>query len=154
MHDELNDKEAAEAALHEQHKCLLFLIVDDSQSMRKIIKHALRKLGYTNTVEAYDGKDALKAMDTNEVGFVICDWNMPRMKGIEFLRVLRTKDEYKELPFLMVSAESKTENIFEAIQSGVTNYLPKPFSIEMLQRKIETILLFRTSTAALHSLDT
>jgi two-component system chemotaxis response regulator CheY len=129
-------------------KELVFLLVDDSQSMRKIIKRGLSKLGYVKTLEAYDGKDALRVMAENQVDFVICDWNMPRMKGIDLLRELRTREEYKSLPFLMVSAEAKTEDIFEAIQSGVTNYLPKPFSVEMLQRKIEAVLQITFSGTA------
>lgn len=148
MHNDSKEKETTAVSLHEHHKHLMFLIVDDSQSMRKIIKRALSKIGFYNFLEAYDGKDALKVIDVNVVDFVVCDWNMPRMKGIDLLRELRMRDEYKNLPFLMVSAEAKTEDIFEAIQSGVTNYLPKPFSVEMLQRKIEAVLQFKFSGTA------
>lgn len=150
MPDDENLSPPSDQSAPEPRKELSFLIVDDSQSMRKIIKRGLSKLGYLKTLEAYDGKDALKVMAENAVDFVICDWNMPRMKGIDLLRELRTREEYKNLPFLMVSAEAKTEDIFEAIQSGVTNYLPKPFSVEMLQRKIEAVLHIKFSGTAAH----
>lgn len=119
---------------------LNFLIVDDSTSMRKIIIRAIKPMGKVVFHEAHSGKNALTVLKEQPVDFIVCDWNMPGMTGIELLRALRADDKYKALPFLMVSAESKTENIMEAIQNGVNNYLPKPFNPDVLRKKIQFIL--------------
>ena len=121
-------------------KNLCFLVVDDSNSMRKIISRTIREMGFEYVFEADDGTDALQILERVNVGFVVSDWNMPRMKGIDLLNAIRNKNDYKDIPFLMVSAESKMDNIMEAIREGVTNYLPKPFTPDMLRKKIEVIL--------------
>lgn len=117
-----------------------FLVVDDSQSMRRIIARTLRKMGCEVVFEAHNGRSAWEHIQNERIDFIVCDWNMPGMKGIELLREIRKSDKYKDLPFLMVSAEVNTERIFEAIQCGVSNYLPKPFTPDILRKKIEVIL--------------
>lgn len=119
---------------------MAFLVVDDSHSMRRIIMRVLAAMGCKAILEADCGKAALQVLEKRNVDFIVCDWNMPGLKGIDVLRFVRASDVLKDVPFLMVSAESKTENIVEAIQSGVSNYLPKPFTPDILQKKIEAIL--------------
>lgn len=119
---------------------MAFLIVDDSHSMRRIIKRTIRDMGCKAVFEADSGKEAMKILADAVVDFIVCDWNMPGMSGIELLQYVRASNVLKDMPFLMVSAESKTENIVEAIRNGVSNYLPKPFNAEMLRKKIEVIL--------------
>ncbi len=121
---------------HEMH----FLVVDDSQSMRRIIARTLRKMGCKAVFEAHNVRSAQEVLEAERIDFIVCDWNMPGMKGIEFLQEIRNSEQYKDLPFLMVSAEVNTDNIFEAIKSGVSNYLPKPFTPDILRKKIEVIL--------------
>ena len=117
-----------------------FLIVDDFATMRRIIRNLLRQLGYNNIEEAEDGAVGLRKLQSQEVDFVICDWNMPNMTGIELLREIRSDDSLKGLPFLMVTAEAIKENIIEAVKAGVSNYIVKPFTADVLQEKIEAIL--------------
>jgi two-component system, chemotaxis family, chemotaxis protein CheY len=117
-----------------------FLVVDDSTSMRRIIIRTLKELGCTDILEAASANAALPILDQLEIDFIVCDWNMPGMKGIDLLRKVRSTEKLKNLPFLMVSAESNTEMMLEAIQCGVSNYLPKPFKPEILRKKIEVIL--------------
>lgn len=124
---------------------MAFLVVDDSHSMRRIIIRVIASMGCKTILEADCGKAALKVMEESQVDFIVCDWNMPGMKGIDVLRFVRASETFKDTPFLMVSAESKTENIVEAIQSGVSNYLPKPFTPEILRKKIEVILNARSN---------
>lgn len=119
---------------------MTFLVVDDSHSMRRIIIRTLKAMGCETILEADCGRTALEVLRAEIVHFIVCDWNMPGMKGIDLLRELRADDEFKSIPFLMVSAESKTENIMEAIQNGVNNYLTKPFTAHILRKKIEAIL--------------
>ncbi len=115
------------------------LVVDDFSTMRKIIKNILRQLGFTNVIEADDGSTGWEALNRENVDFIISDWNMPKMSGIEFLRKVRASEEYAELPFLMVTAEAQQENIIEAVQAKVTNYIVKPFTPETLNQKIQKI---------------
>lgn len=117
-----------------------FLIVDDFATMRRIIRNLLRQLGYSSIDEAEDGAVALRKLESQEFDFIICDWNMPNMTGIELLREVRSNDALKELPFLMVTAEAIKENIIEAVKAGVSNYIVKPFTADVLQSKIEAIL--------------
>lgn len=117
-----------------------FLIVDDFATMRRIIRNLLRQLGYNNIEEAEDGAVGLRKLQSQEIDFVICDWNMPNMTGIELLREIRSDDSLKGLPFLMVTAEAIKENIIEAVKAGVSNYIVKPFTADVLQEKIEAIL--------------
>ncbi|WP_018123990.1 chemotaxis response regulator CheY [Desulfovibrio oxyclinae] len=115
------------------------LVVDDFSTMRKIIKNILRQLGFTNIVEADDGTTAWDVLNKDNIDFIVSDWNMPNMSGIELLRKVRGSEEYADLPFLMVTAEAQQENIIEAVQAKVSNYIVKPFTPETMSQKIEKI---------------
>ena len=115
------------------------LIVDDFSTMRKIIKNILRQLGYENVVEADDGTTAWELLNKDAIDFIISDWNMPKMTCIELLRKVRGSEQYGSVPFLMVTAEAQQENIIEAVQAKVSNYIVKPFTPETLGQKIEKI---------------
>jgi two-component system, chemotaxis family, chemotaxis protein CheY len=115
------------------------LIVDDFSTMRRIVKNLLADLGFTNTAEAEDGNSALTALRTSAIDFVVTDWNMPGMTGIELLRSIRADDKLKHLPVLMVTAEAKREQIIEAAQAGVNGYIIKPFTAQTLEEKLGKI---------------
>lgn len=119
-----------------------FLIVDDFGTMRKIVKKALTDLGYVNSVEAVDGAEAYKLLlehskTAQPFEFVISDWNMPNMLGIDLLKKCRAEDPFKTIPFMLVTAESEQSQILEALKVGVTDYVVKPFSPAMLKSKLE-----------------
>ncbi len=116
-----------------------FLVVDDSATMRRIVLNSLQRIGYTDFVEAEDGADALAKCD-GSIGFVITDWNMPNMSGTDFARALRAQDATKHLPILMVTARSVREDIITALESGVNNYIVKPFTPQVLKEKIDALL--------------
>ena len=116
-----------------------FLVVDDFSTMRRIIKNILRQLGFSNIIEADDGSAAWEILNKDQVDFIISDWNMPQMTGIELLRKVRASEEFADLPFLMVTAEAQQENIIEAVQAKVSNYIVKPFTAETLGQKINKI---------------
>jgi Response regulator containing CheY-like receiver, AAA-type ATPase, and DNA-binding domains len=115
------------------------LVVDDFSTMRRIIKNILRQLGFTNVVEADDGTTAWEVLNKDKIDFIISDWNMPQMSGIELLRKVRKSEEFSDLPFLMVTAEAQQENIIEAVQAKVSNYIVKPFTAEIMKQKIDKI---------------
>ena len=115
------------------------LVVDDMSTMRRILKNVLKQIGFSNLVEAENGQDALNKLKVGDIGLIVSDWNMPIMQGIELLRTVRADAELKHLPFLMVTAEGQKENIIEAVQAGVSNYVVKPFTAEALQGKLEKI---------------
>ena len=115
------------------------LIVDDFSTMRRIIKNLLNDLGYTNPAEADDGSTALTALAQGSFDFVVTDWNMPGMTGIELLKAIRADDRFKTLPVLMVTAEAKREQIIEAAQNGVNGYIIKPFTAQTLEEKLGKI---------------
>ncbi|MBV4459625.1 MULTISPECIES: chemotaxis response regulator CheY [Pseudomonas] len=115
------------------------LIVDDFSTMRRIIKNLLRDLGFTNTAEADDGNTALPMLESGHFDFLVTDWNMPGMTGIDLLRKVRADERLKHLPVLMVTAEAKREQIIEAAQAGVNGYVVKPFTAQALKEKIEKI---------------
>ena len=115
------------------------LVVDDFSTMRKIIKNILRQLGFNNIVEADDGSTAWEILNKDNIDFIVSDWNMPTMSGIELLRKVRASEEYADVPFLMVTAEAQQENIIEAVQAKVSNYIVKPFTPETLGQKIDKI---------------
>ncbi len=115
------------------------LIVDDFSTMRRIIKNILKQIGFASIDEAENGEVALSKIIDGDYDFVISDWNMPEMSGIELLKKVRTSETVKDLPFLMVTAESKKENVIEAVKAGVNNYIVKPFTAEVLQEKISKI---------------
>ena len=121
-------------------KNIKILVVDDFATMRKVIKNLLRQIGYQNVTEAEDGVVALKELRSQKIDFIISDWNMPNMTGIELLRAVRADSELSSLPFLMVTAESLKENVVEAVKAGVSNYIVKPFTAEVLSEKIEKII--------------
>ncbi|MGH1403513.1 MAG: response regulator [Alphaproteobacteria bacterium] len=117
------------------------LIVDDYATMLRIIKNLLKQLGFSNIDEASDGSEAYDKLKSKQYGLVISDWNMEPMTGLEFLKQVRASDKsYKTVPFIMVTAESKTENVIAAKQAGVNNYIVKPFNAETLKTKITAVL--------------
>lgn len=118
---------------------LKFLVVDDFSTMRRIVRNLLKELGYSNVDEAEDGALGLAKLKSGDFDFVISDWNMPNMTGLDLLKAIRQDPALKALPVLMVTAEAKKENIMEAIQSGVSNYIVKPFTAESLKEKIDKI---------------
>lgn len=115
------------------------LIVDDFSTMRRIIKNLLRDLGFNNTAEADDGKTALPMLRTGEFQFLVTDWNMPGMQGIDLLKAVRTEENIKTIPVLMVTAEQKREQIIAAAEAGVNGYIVKPFTAATLKEKIDKI---------------
>ena len=115
------------------------LIVDDFSTMRRIIKNLLRDLGYTNTQEADDGLTALPMLKGGDFDFLVTDWNMPGMQGIELLKEVRADEKLANLPVLMVTAEQKREQIVEAAQAGVNGYIVKPFTAVTLKEKLDKI---------------
>ncbi|MDY6829997.1 MAG: chemotaxis response regulator CheY [Pseudomonadota bacterium] len=120
-------------------KNMKILIVDDFSTMRRIIKNLLRDLGFTNTEEADDGVPALAMLQKNNFDFLVTDWNMPGMTGIDLLRAVREDEKTARLPVLMVTAEAKREQIIEAAKAGVNGYVVKPFTAAALKEKIEKI---------------
>jgi len=115
------------------------LIVDDFSTMRRIIKNLLRDLGFNNTEEADDGQTALPMLKKNNYDFLVTDWNMPGMTGIDLLKAVRADPEINTLPVLMVTAEQKKEQIVEAAQAGVNGYIVKPFTATTLKEKLDKI---------------
>lgn len=115
------------------------LIVDDFSTMRRIIKNLLRDLGFNNTQEADDGITALPMLQSGKFDLLITDWNMPGMQGIDLLKAVRADENLRQLPVLMVTAESKREQIVEAAQAGVNGYVVKPFTAGTLEEKISRI---------------
>jgi len=120
-------------------KDMKILIVDDFSTMRRIIKNLLRDLGYTNTQEADDGLTALPVLQGGGFDFLVTDWNMPGMQGIDLLKAVRADENLSSLPVLMVTAEQKREQIVEAAESGVNGYIVKPFTAQTLKEKIDKI---------------
>lgn len=120
-------------------KNMKILIVDDFSTMRRIIKNLLRDLGFTNTQEADDGLTALPMLQNGDFEFLVTDWNMPGMQGIELLKEVRSDAKLKEMPVLMVTAEQKREQIVEAAQAGVNGYIVKPFTAATLKEKLDKI---------------
>ena len=116
-----------------------FLVVDDMATMRRIIRSLLEQLGYKSIDEAEDGVEALKKLRSQNYDFVITDWNMPNMTGLELVQEIRKDPQLKHLPVLMVTAEAKKENVIAAIKAGVNNYVVKPFTAETLKEKIEKV---------------
>jgi two-component system, chemotaxis family, chemotaxis protein CheY len=116
-----------------------FLVVDDSLTMRRIIINALQRIGYNDTVEASDGKEALEKFD-GSIGFVITDWNMPSMSGVEFARAVRANSVGASVPILMVTTRGAREDIVAAVEAGVNNYILKPFTPSVLKEKIDRLL--------------
>ncbi len=115
-----------------------FLVVDDSATMRRIVVNSLQRIGFSDIVEAGDGREALEKYDPS-VGFVITDWNMPNMSGTDLARALRERADGKGVPILMVTARSTREDIISALEAGVSNYIVKPFTPQVLKEKIDQL---------------
>lgn len=118
---------------------LRFLVVDDFATMRRIVRNLLKDLGYNNVEEAEDGNDALGKLQLSSFDFVISDWNMPNMDGLQLLNEIRKDDRFKAIPVLMVTAEAKKENIIAAAQAGASGYVVKPFTAAILEEKLNKI---------------
>lgn len=115
------------------------LVVDDFSTMRRIVKNILKQLGYENILEADDGSSALNVLNNEKIDLIISDWNMPQVSGIELLKTVRTTENLKDIPFLMVTAEGQKENILEAVKNRVSNYIVKPFTPQALMEKLQKI---------------
>ena len=115
------------------------LVVDDMVTMRRIVKNILKQLGFANVDEAENGQEALQKLRADTYGFVVSDWNIPVMTGIDMLRAIRADAKLKAIPVLMVTAEAQQSNLVEAVQAGVSNYIVKPFTAETMQEKIGKI---------------
>ena len=121
-------------------KSLPILIVDDYKTMLRIIRNLLKQLNLENVQEATDGSSALKMLRDGSFGLIISDWNMEPMTGLQLLKEVRADAKLKALPFIMITAESKTENVVAAKEAGVSNYIVKPFNAETLRQKLVTVL--------------
>lgn len=117
------------------------LVVDDSSTMRRIVKSTLKDIGLTNIAVAEDGDEAWQLLQKDNIDLILSDHKMPRMSGEEFLRLVRDSDQFKDLPFIMITAEAFRENVMNAVKLGVSNYIVKPFSAKQLQEKIEKVFL-------------
>ncbi len=117
-----------------------FLAVDDSPTMRRIVVNTLKRIGYDDVIEAANGKDALAKLYSEKVDVVITDWNMPEMNGLEFVKAVKSDENFKDLPILMITTRGVKDDILEAMRAGVSSYIVKPFSPQTLKSKIETIL--------------
>ena len=124
-----------------------FLVVDDSATMRRILVNSLQRIGFTECVEAEDGRQGLEKFD-GSIGFVITDWNMPNMSGIDFARALRAHANGKTVPIVMVTTRSVREDIVAAVEAGVNNYIVKPFTPQVLKEKIDHVLSGAAAPAA------
>lgn len=120
-------------------KNMRILVVDDFSTMRRIVRNLLADLGYENIVEAEDGAPALQIMKTEAIDFVVTDWNMPGMTGIDLLKAIRAEPRYARVPVLMVTAEARRNQIIEAAQAGVNGYIIKPFTAQTLKEKLDKI---------------
>ncbi len=116
------------------------LVVDDYNTMRRILRNLLSQIGFSNVEEAEDGSTGLRKLRERSFGLVISDWNMAPMSGLEFLKEVRSDGALKDMPFIMITAESKTENVVAAKEAGVSNYIVKPFNADTLKKKIEAVL--------------
>ncbi len=126
---------------------LKVLVVDDMSTMRRIVKNVLKQIGYTDLHEAEDGQRGLQKLKEGGFGLVVSDWNMPVMMGIDMLRAIRADPDLKHIPVLMVTAEAQKENIIEAVQAGVSNYVVKPFTADALLEKLQKIFAKKTVKA-------
>jgi two-component system, chemotaxis family, chemotaxis protein CheY len=116
------------------------LIVDDSITIRRIITNALKTVGFTDTIEASNGKEALEKLPTGKVDFIITDWNMPEMNGLDFIKIVRANPLYSSMPILMITTRGTEHDVVEALQAKVNSYIMKPFTPQELKEKIEGIL--------------
>jgi two-component system chemotaxis response regulator CheY len=115
------------------------LIVDDFASIRWILRNILKRNGFTNVTEAHNGKSALKVLKKEKFDLILCDWTMPVMSGLELLNKVRSDDELKNIPFVMITAEAQKDNITKAIEAGTTNYVMKPFTAKAISEKLQKV---------------
>lgn len=115
------------------------LVVDDFATMRRIVRNILKQLGFTNIVEADDGTTALEIMKTDKIDLVLCDWNMPKVSGLDLLKQMKADSDLKNIPFLMITAEAQKQNIIEAVKTGVSNYIVKPFTADTIAEKLKKV---------------
>lgn len=115
------------------------LVVDDFATMRRIVKNVLKQIGFTEIVEADDGSTALEVLQQTKIDLIVSDWNMPKVTGLDLLKTVRSDESLKATPFLMVTAEAQKDNVVQAVQAGVSNYVVKPFTPEALKEKLERI---------------
>jgi len=120
-------------------KEIKILVVDDSATMRQIVRNSLKELGYTNIIEADGGLEALDLLKEESIDFVVTDWNMPDLTGIELLKNIRADEFLARLPVLMVTAEARKECVVEAVKAGVNNFIIKPFTTQIMEQKIMQI---------------
>jgi len=121
-------------------KTIKILVVDDFATMRKVVRNLLKQVGYENIIEAEDGVSALKILKSQKIDFIVSDWNMPNMTGLDLLKAVRADSELGATPFLMVTAEALQDNVVAAVRAGVSNYIVKPFTAETLNGKIQKIM--------------
>ncbi|MEJ5300869.1 MAG: response regulator [Thermodesulforhabdaceae bacterium] len=122
------------------YKDMTVLVVDDFATMRRIVRNILRDLEFKKILEAEDGTAAVDILKTQKVDLIISDWNMPKMTGLELLKWVRSNEDTKDIPFLMVTAEAQKENVIEAVKAKVSNYIVKPFTAQTLAEKLEKII--------------
>ncbi len=115
------------------------MVVDDFSTMRRIVKNVLKQLGFENIEEAEDGAQAFAKLKTGGFGFMVSDWNMPNMDGLDLLKAVRKDPDLKSLPILMVTAEAEKHKVVTAIQAGVNNYVVKPFTVEVFKEKMDRV---------------
>lgn len=117
-----------------------FLVVDDSPTMRRIMINSLKGIGFEDVIEAGDGEEAFGMLGKNTVDFIITDWNMPNMTGIDLTKKIRTTDEMKNIPIIMVTTRGQKEDILQALKANVNNFIVKPFTPQILREKIAAVL--------------
>ena len=115
------------------------LVVDDFAAMRRILKNVLGQIGLTNIIEADDGTTAIDVLKDNKIDLIVSDWNMPKMSGLDLLKTVRSNEDTKDTPFLMVTAASQKDDVLEAVQAGVSNYIVKPFTADTVKEKLGKI---------------
>ncbi|NWF66457.1 MAG: chemotaxis protein CheY [Campylobacterales bacterium] len=116
------------------------LVVDDSSTMRRIIRNTLNRLGYTEIEESENGLEAWQKMDVGDINVLITDWNMPEMNGLELVKKVRADDRFKDVPIIMVTTEGGKTEVITALKAGVNNYIVKPFTPQVLKEKLEAVL--------------
>ncbi len=121
-------------------KDMSILVVDDFNTMRRIVRSLLKQLGFNNVDEAVDGNDALSKISVKDYALILSDWNMEPKSGIDLLREVRQSEKHKNMPFILITAESKIENIVEAKKAGVNQYIVKPFNAKTLKEKLSTVI--------------
>jgi len=136
----ITDSTVASTAAGQSIRNSTFLVVDDFSTMRRIVATLVRELGAERVVEAENGVQAWKKIELGGIDFVISDWNMPEMNGLELLKKVRAESNYRDMPFLLITAEARTDNIVEAVQSGADGYVVKPFTATVLAAKIANVL--------------